>query len=269
MPDLIVLDLHLRFPGLLPPCAVTEPMSVEDAAEWVDRFLNFSHVLCSRLEDEYDQTVVDSMDAKLICSDLAPTPLSLSQLLSIGQWHISEGVADHYLCFMSQIIGADYIHAERSSGALSTVASAWQGMTGVPSSPRPVVLGTVVSDLPGSYLCNGDSDLLEDFASRLHAVLGPRDYWSVWLVRGSVMPVNHRGTPPFRNGTSWVSLDMKKSTDLIIGRVSQILKPKPRTLGDSCSTRALQHRMCCIAFAERAMQGSISSLHRQKRISVG
>jgi hypothetical protein len=27
--------------------------------------------------------------------------------------------------------------------------------------------------------------------------------------------------------------------------------------------------MCCIAFAERAMQGSISSLHRQKRISVG
>ena len=47
-------------------------------------------------------------------------------------------------------MGADYIHAERSSGALSTVASAWQGMT---SSPRPVVLGTVVSDLTGAYLC--------------------------------------------------------------------------------------------------------------------
>ena len=45
MPDLIVLDLHLKFPGLLPPCAVNKPVSVEDAAALVDRLLNFSHTL--------------------------------------------------------------------------------------------------------------------------------------------------------------------------------------------------------------------------------
>jgi hypothetical protein len=54
----------------------------------------------------------------------------------------------------------------------------------------------------------------------LHAILGPCDYRSVWLVRGSGRPIMNEDTYIGRESTSWVSLEMKKSVDIVIGRVS-------------------------------------------------
>ena len=218
-PEFIVQELHLRFTGLLPPSAVSHAVSVDDASACVHRLRSFSELLYVRLKAEHARDIAKSMDAKLPCSHLAPKLPACEYLLSIllGQQALP-GATDHYLFFISWLLGARFVHVDESSRAINIVVSARQ------ANSRPVVIGPAISEIQGD-VWKHEAQLDQAMSRSLHEILATSDYSSCWLmhgIRGGFVRLGHK----YMQGSGFVSLKMQRRNGMITGTV---LDPRTST----------------------------------------
>jgi hypothetical protein len=237
MHEFILLDLQMRFPGVLPTWAVDQAAVSLDTVELCfGRLHRFLQSLLKCLQQEHQdggrwQQFCSNLD--LLARPLRVRPLTLDQVLSIlpGR-QIAEGVAELYLSFIARILGAEWVEVDRDDGKLSHVVSEWAGnsllSTYPKGSPRPIVFGPLVSDLQGNFLCNGDVERFKSLACGLHEILGKpgNAHPSVWLLHGYSGRQGVPGTVDL--GSEWASLRMVKMEDgIITGRVLDPMSPTP------------------------------------------
>lgn len=210
-------DLQSAFPGLLPLGADDSRASLDDndAAACVDRLYSFLTFLARFLEqDQHCQSFVESLDSTSLCSKPAVPPLPLAHILSAMPGRcLQSGVIDHYLWVICQVLGAEYVHAERITGQLRSFNPSRQEMP-----RRHVLLSSGVSDLLAISLRdhdNGDFVSFPMLAKQLKTILGPFNYRSVWLVHG----LNYQSTIADISGTAWLSLRMDKQEQKVVSLV--------------------------------------------------